>query len=593
VDKKETRCLHGQARLRRPTVLLIGLTILVLLPYAIRGWPVGHDSYHQLAWADAFYRQLSFGEVYPRWLVDLGVDHGVPTFFFYPPAAFYLVSFLLPLVGGPAQALMVSAIISVACGVAGIYRWLHTRFDSTSSVSGALVFLLMPYHLVIDLAVRSAYSELWGLALMPWILMSIDYSSKSFIRGLVATATLIALLILTHPPTVVLFIPLALLYAIYVCFEQKHWCTLISTLFAISLGATLSAVYFLPALTQGKYAAQALMFSGDHNHYSNWFLFKSSAPVIASPAAYFHAMKMALWTDSTYFKPLIDTVTVGSVFFCWALFASRKRDVSNEPPRIGRFALCTVTVSTAYLALNCRISAWLWAHSIALPKVQFPWRTNGEITLCAAILAACAMSALLTRNSRVPARAAPIAVGTTLAIMIATNLTIAFKYEHFSRATEVEAIQNYRSAPEHRVPSIKDASTLFETEHQAAFVFGHGAVTVTMWAPRHIRLTVESKAGGILAIAQQYYPGWVILTDDSPRALPADVLSTEYGVVSVAVPPGRHSLNITLGWTPYEKIGWIISGIAFTLLCLLIAIGAVRRTPQLSNLMRVAEPTRN
>ncbi len=578
MNKKEMPCPHVQPRFRRPTSLLIGVTILVLLPYALRGWPAGHDSHHQLAWADAFYRQLSFDEVYPRWLVDLGVDHGVPTFFFYPPAAFYLVSFLIPLVGGPAQALMVSVIISVACGLAGIYRWLHTRFDSTSSVSGALVFLLMPYHLVIDLAVRSAYSELWGLALMPWILISIDYTSKTFIRGLVATATLIALLLLTHPPTSVLFIPFALLYAIYICFEQKRWGTLISSLFAITLGAALSAVYLLPALTQGEYADQAHMFSGDHNHYSNWFLFNSSTTAIASRADYFYAIKWAFLGDSSYFKPLIDTITVGSVLFCWALFASRKRDVSNEPPRISRFALCTVAVSTAYLALNCRISAWLWAHLIVLPKVQFPWRTNGEITLCAAILAACAMSALLTRNSRVPARAVPIAVGTTLAIMIAANLAIAFKYAYFTRANEIIAIQSYRSAPEHRVPSIKNASTLFRTEHQAAFVSGHGEVTVTMWSPRHIKLTVKSDAGGILAIAQQYYPGWAILTDDSPRALSADLLSTEYGVVGVAVPPGRHSLNITLGWTPHEKTGWIISGIAFTLLCLLFAIGAIRRT---------------
>jgi uncharacterized membrane protein len=537
----------------RAIVLLAILTAVVLTPYAIRGLPLGADAPDHLVWADAFFRQLAAGEVYPRWLVDVGRDAGSPplgspVFFFYPPLPFFLSSAFGALSLDPSRQLVCAAILSIWVGVIGTYIWLRNRFEAGPAAVGAALYLLMPYHLIVDFATRTAYAELWGLAWLPWVLNSVDAAARSPRRALCLGALATSLLLLSHPPTSLTFLPLSLAYAMYVTREVRRAAPILTSIASWCLGGGLAAVYLLPALTQGGFVQQEYMFNSPRFYYGNWF--------------FFHAGP---------FHRFITAVTTFQVGVCWlGVGAIRVLETERRASNELRLALASAVAACAYLFLNFQASDFLWKYLPLLSRIQFPWRINSELLVCIAITGACLAGVLLNR----PRDAAGQLIARIAAVgvlgLFAANVVYSLNYAAVNRQSIAETLRSHSSPPEHRAPYRTSPAVLFKDDAQTVFVSGSGQAAVAEWRARHIEIDVAVDHPGTLAIAQQFYPGWSAVITPVGEQVPVDRLSIEYGVLAVDVPAGRSRVSLRLGWTPNERLGWQLSAI-----CSLVLLSAL------------------
>src|SRR5690606_8083880 len=102
---------------------------------------------------------------------------------------------------------------------------------------------------------------------------------------------------------------------------------------------------------------------------------------------------------------------------------------------------------------------------------------------------------------------------------------------------------------------------------KAIFAEGAGMMQVTEWSPRHIRLEADIiSPEARLLLHRFYFPGWQAqeYTIEPYKAL-----------ISVTVPQGEHSLDITLPYFKGERLGLQIS-LAAGILWLFTAL-ALRR----------------
>ena len=141
-------------------IILVGcvLTAPVLI-YGISSF--SDDGVLHAAWYVGFSKQLWAGILYPRWLPDLNGGLGSPTFFYYPPIAFFLTSLLKPFFPNDitgAQQVGVSASAAVIASGIVAYLWIKNIVNTRSAVIFAILYMITPYHLVSDLYIRSSFA---------------------------------------------------------------------------------------------------------------------------------------------------------------------------------------------------------------------------------------------------------------------------------------------------------------------------------------------------------------------------------------------------------------------------------------------------
>ena len=78
---------------------LLAAATLVIAPYLIRGYTVGHDTGIHMGWWLEMARLFREGVFHPRWAPLAYYGYGEPAFLFYPPLSLYiggLLTLLLP-----------------------------------------------------------------------------------------------------------------------------------------------------------------------------------------------------------------------------------------------------------------------------------------------------------------------------------------------------------------------------------------------------------------------------------------------------------------------------------------------------------------
>src|SRR5471032_3243830 len=161
---------------RRPALALAVAAVALLLPSLLRGTLISHSSPQNLTWAAQFAEQFRTGILCPRWLPDSFDGLGGPTFYFYPPAAFW-VDGLLSLVTFDALSvsyrLSVSSLILLWASGLSMHAWLKAEGVSRQTAFyGALAYVAAPYH-VLDHYYRGAYAEFAAFVVLPLVALAI------------------------------------------------------------------------------------------------------------------------------------------------------------------------------------------------------------------------------------------------------------------------------------------------------------------------------------------------------------------------------------------------------------------------------------
>src|SRR4030042_6125878 len=75
-------------------VILLLVSLIITLPvFLSSGLMATHDIFLHLIWSEQFHKAFIEGVFYPRW-VDTPFGYGSPTFVFYAPLSFYVMSLI-------------------------------------------------------------------------------------------------------------------------------------------------------------------------------------------------------------------------------------------------------------------------------------------------------------------------------------------------------------------------------------------------------------------------------------------------------------------------------------------------------------------
>ncbi len=157
-----------------PIFIIVVAGLVSVFPIIVFGFPFfTHDGTTHTIFYTNFAEQFWAGEPYPRWLIQMNTGLGSPTFFYYPPLAYYLtvpfyfLSEIDP--NGWRQLGLAASLVQIASGLCA-YLWLKRFASRTGATIAAVLYIWMPYHLALDLYVRGAFAELCTFVWMPLIL---------------------------------------------------------------------------------------------------------------------------------------------------------------------------------------------------------------------------------------------------------------------------------------------------------------------------------------------------------------------------------------------------------------------------------------
>ncbi|MEC3950110.1 integral membrane-like protein [Sphingobium sp. HWE2-09] len=310
--------------IRHPACILTLFGVLLMLPALLWGPGFTHSNQYNLLWTAHFGQEMAAGHLYERWLPGSFEGLGSPTFYFYPPfaywigGAFHAVGFAVPTAVN-----LTGLALLVASGLA-MHHWLATR--GTRPLLGAMLYMAAPYHLY-DIYVRGALAEATAFVWLPLIALAIDRLPAR--RGVVLLATAYAGLLISH-------LPLAMLTGLFLIAPLIGWRLwqrapiLPSAIVSGVLAFALAAFFLIPALTLQSHVSISLLWVQDYR-----------------------ATDWSIWNSSFELFPCL---ALGLILLAWPA---------------ARTPWGAIAIVTALLSV--RLIPFVWEISL-LNKVQFPWR---------------------------------------------------------------------------------------------------------------------------------------------------------------------------------------------------------------------------
>ncbi len=351
-----------------------------------------HDYVHGARIAEMS-RALTEGHFPVRWSQNFGYGFGMPLFEFYAPLPFYVGSLFY--LSGLDLILSVKLLFFIANlgSLFGAYLLGKELFGYRGGVLLSAAFTLAPYRAV-NLFVRGAISEAWGIMALPWIILGIiqvikNNSKKSFIILTLGLATLM----LSHNLTTMMFVPLSFIYAVgYVfIFQQKtseslHKIIRIICSYILAIG--LSSFYLIPAFIEKKFT-QIDTIIGGYFHYSNHFLYIRQFLV---PNWGFGGSGWGPDDDISFFLGFGQLISLFIALLAGVFLIKKFIKGRSQSNKQTLFHLSLIGFLLGIsLFMTLLKSQWAWDTLPLLNYIQFPWRFLATAILFLAIITAFAL----------------------------------------------------------------------------------------------------------------------------------------------------------------------------------------------------------
>ncbi len=530
--------------------------LIAVWPLLRGGFPEGHDWLYELVRVVEYGRALAEGQLPPAWAPDLYAGFGSPIFLFYAPLFSAAAAALSALVGDPARAATLLLMLGAALGALGMQRLLREVSESPGAGRvAACVYALHPY-LLCDALLRNANAEYLALALAPYPLVGVLSAARSPRTAVLWIALGLALVVLAHNLTALWVSALLLASAALLAERGERLRTLVPCAAGIALGLSLSAGFWLPALSlTGQIRAEALL--------TGKFDFHRQFPPLGGVFGYQRFYAVGLLT------PL-----------CWVAAAVALR-AGRGSARERRVLAWTLAASAACLVLLLPGSAPLWETLPLLPFYQFPWRFLGPLALLTATAAGLAFAML---EGRLPGRARAPAELAVLALCAANALPHLLDARELSprlreRLPEVltPATIQREALPatvgDEYLPRAADPGAWLDGVPEGPVVGRVGTIVARVLLDHgaHVELALGEGASGRLELRRFAFPGWRVELDGRP-------LATEVSARGALLVPvhGGGTLSARFVGTPLVRAARVVSGIA-GLVWLMLWIGPLVR----------------
>lgn len=540
---------------------LLTAATVVIAPYLIRGYTVGHDTGIHMSWWLEMARLFREGVLHPRWAPWAYYGYGEPAFLFYPPLSLYiggLLTLLLPF----RLALGVYVwVVAVLAGFSFFHLCRHF-FDRRAALLGALVYVLNPYHLL-EIHARCSLAELLVSVWFPLLLLAICRFNEPGTRRIAIAAACFAAIVLTNVPLTVISGYGALAFALALMLARKSGIqSMVKFALAIALGAGVAAFFLVPAWAEKPWVV-------------------ASVHAVVPPAA----QMVPLGMPHGHFGWALAVVEFGQIILgCIAwMFCRRMKS------RDAFWAFSALFLLSVLMVLP--LSAALWRSAPALVYVQFPWRWLGPMGLALSFFIAAIVqqfrNGFLFAASVCMLGLVTVAAFTVMIDLKADSLLaslqnsisagrgyLAWAYV-LPRDVKIDqfGVPYYLTPGEALILAVgaEEATGAISSGDVAAPSSGANAprIAITRWSSEARDFVVDTPEPAWIRVRLFWFPGWIAHVNG--KKLDA-VTTNARGALLLHLPSGQNHVQLVYRGTRDQKVGIVIS-----FACLILFVGMLRK----------------
>lgn len=518
-----------------------------------------HDFVHGARIAEMT-RALQDGHFPVRWSENFGFGFGMPLFEFYAPFPFYIGALFYWLGLDLVLTIKLLFIISNIVSLIGAYKLGKTLFGNRGGILLSAAFTLAPYRAV-NLFVRGAISEAWGIMALPWILYGIVKIIKKDSRsGIITLIIGLTVLMLSHNLTTLMFVPFSFIFAIgYLLSVEKNRKeikkSLIKIIGSYLLAGGLSAFYMLPAFVEKK-LTQIDTILGGYFHYSNHFLYIRQ---FFYPNWGFNGSAWGPDDGISFFLGYGQLIAVIISVLAFIYLVKEKKLLTDKRYRDYKFYLYPILIILTGLSLFMTIlkSKFLWDALPLLNFIQFPWRFLSVSIIFIAILTAINLKLI----SHI--------VMKLFYFLIIFWVIVLGNFYYFRPEEKMDDPTALYYADEEKIrigmsDVLKDyvpiqmslnGQELKQLYKQYQLPTG---TTVQIDKTQEKLYSFDLNNKQIVEFPIANFPGWTVEIDGQK----VDSLTAESGLLSADIPQGQHQIGVYFGDSQIRLIADIISAIS-------------------------------
>ncbi len=504
--------------------------------------PHTHDGPVHLARIAAYYKELSYGQIPPRWASELNFGYGLPLFNFMYHLPYLVASVPVMFSFGLVTSFKLTLLLSFLLSGVGMFMFARKFFGSIQKAYlVTILYQFAPFHLV-ELVVRGSIGEAYTYSFLPFVLLGILLVfEKPLLSRIVISSLVTALLILSHNAISLVSFAVAVLFVLWFAPDLKRR---FLGLISLALAPALTAFYWLPAVLERKYTYGDLFMRA---------MYQSHFPPLQNFIIPNFTNAVSLQTGGiTVFLGLMQTIAILAALYL--LISKTTHD--SRVRSVAKFSLFLISTSFFFMQ---PISAWIWEKIPTLRMFQFPWRLLAVVGMGTALLGSVLVPLKKQRRTIVVTLACTIAVLTTTIFWqppLGYDKIVESDYWNFPLNTtffgETDLIwsegpaKNYPKAP-------------FEP------IDGKGEINDQYKKGIRHTFTINAQTPGRILDHTQYFPGWRVYVDGVKT--PIEFQDQNHrGLITFHVEEGMHTVVVIFGNSPTRTVGNSISLITFAVL---------------------------
>lgn len=512
------------------SVLILGLFSILDLFHP--GLPITHDGQDHIARIANFYKNLSEGNIIPRWAPNLNWGYGHPVLEFLYPLPSYLASFFHFLNISLIDSVKIVLGLGIVFSGLFMFLWLSEFLSFSSAFIGAILYMLAPYRIV-NLFVRGDIGENLAFVFMPLVLFFV-YKLKSKLSwlNLAGISFSVAALVLSHNAVSLIYFPFIVLYGLWI--GRKNSKYLVNFFIAFILGFGLSAFFWIPGLLEAKYTLRNIVTAGAY-------------------ADRFVGINQLVYGPWSYGGTGEFTVQLGVfqwIALAFSLIWSARSLVKKKNVDLLQLILVIYVLIAVFIMLP--YSNFIWSKVLLLQNFQFPWRFLAIPVFACAALAAIGFDLIKKKFKKI-----------AILLFVVTFVILNKGYWHAN---------GYLQKPESAFTGVYDSTTdtgesapiwsvrFMEKRSDSALEVISGKAEVVNIDRKAILHSYKIKAETEVRIRENtlYFPGWEVLVDGRKVSIQFQDAKNR-GLITFFVPSGEHRVDIVFSETKLRFISDLIS----------------------------------
>src|SRR3989338_2613746 len=493
-----------------------------------------HDGLVHIPRIAAFYRALMEGHIPPRVAGYLNYGYGMPLFIFIYHIPYYVSSLFITLGLSLADSFRLALSITYPLSGIAIYLFGRSFFENRKYAFWMFLFYQFAPYRFVDLHMRGSFGESYTYIFLPLALWGLTELFKtSQYRWFIVATLSTAFLIMSHNSISLAYFGILCLFTLV--FAPSHKGRVIGIVSLIA-GVGLSAWYWLPAIVEHKYTYGDLLMKNVYvDHFVPWYHY-----IVPN----FYNMESFIFQGIMAQFGIFHVVAI--LFAIVILVKQRGSVLEKKQYAFGLFLLVTS------IFLMQPVSTSLWKHISLLRQFQFPWRFLAVVVFATSFLSTAYLSFNFAKNRRLLITiAAFVAVSTVFYFLPQyghNDIDEAYYWDFPLNTTyygETDVI--WSAGPAGSYPS-----------SPVQVIDGYATVTNIVKKGHIHTFTVDASESARLVDNTQYFPGWRVYVDGEKTPVEFQDMNWR-GLVTFAVPDGKHDVRVVFGRTPVRLGAEIIS----------------------------------